>query len=129
MRSLNLVNRSKPSNAQAKAKQRGWIRYLLALSALVASFLAFTFAVSGQATVFGPKTYTRTSGPPDTFQEGFSVSDINSSFTLVVQNGDASGSRRVSSGEIVLNGAQVVRQSDFNQQAGLIQKTVMLRER
>ena len=127
MKSRSIVNRNEPADAQTKVMNKRLTRYLLVLCVLVASFMVFTFAVSGQATVFGPKTYTRTSGSPNTFQDSFSVSNINSSFTLVVQNGDAGGAKRVSSGDVSLNGVQVVGDNDFNQQAGLIRKTVSLR--
>src|SRR5262245_26554978 len=75
------------------------------ISALWLTLLLFVIAsVSGQTTVFGPKTYTRTSGPPNNFTDNFSVSNLNGVFTLVVVNGDANGGHRVSSGEIKLNG-------------------------
>ena len=128
MKSQKMVNRNKPSNAPAKVMKKYLIHCLILASAVVISFAAFTLSVSGQATVFGPKTYTRTAGPPNIFQESFTVSNTTGSFTLVVQNGDAGGGRRVSSGDISLNGVQVVRESEFNQQVGLIQKTVSLQQ-
>ena len=68
---LKMLHGSKPANAQAKVKGIHWVHYLLLLTALLASFMAFTLGVSGQATVFGPNTYTRASGPPTTFQDSF----------------------------------------------------------
>lgn len=99
----------------------------LALGLGLALLLFGDTSVVGQDTVFGPKTHTRTSGPPNAFLENFSVSNTNSSFTLTVQNGAANGNGRISSGEIVLNDAEVVRESDFNQQVALIRRTVTLR--
>ncbi len=130
MEAMRSLKQRKFADAHAEVTKRRWIRYLV-LGALTVSFMAFSLAVSGQATVFGPKTYTRTSGTPNTFQESFSVSNINSSFTLIVQNGDSSGGRiidAISSGRIILNGVEVVRPNDFNQQVELIQRTVTLRE-
>ena len=128
MKSLRIVKKYKLVSTQARVMKNRSIRYLILPSMLVASFLAFTFAVSGQSTVFGPRTYTRTPGPLDIFQENFSISNVNSGFTLVVQNGDASGNFRVSGAEILLNGVTVVKDKDFNQQGGLIQRTVSLLE-
>ncbi len=128
MKSLNLVNRNKPANTQAKVMKRRSIRYLLLSCMLVASFIAFTFGVSGQGAIFGPRTYTRTPGPLDIFQENFSVSNLNSGFTLLVQNGDASGNLRVSGAEISLNGVTVVGEKEFKQPGRLIQKPVSLLE-
>src|ERR1043165_2631593 len=113
------------SDVDTWVKQRRWALYLL-LSALVVSLLAFTVAASSQATVFGPKTYTRTSGRPNSFQENFTASNINSSFTLIVQNGDGGENR--SRGRIILNGVEVVGPNDFNQPMDSIRKPVTLLE-
>ena len=99
------------SKVDTWVKQRRWARYLL-LSALVFSLPAFTIATPNQATVFGPKTYTRTSGRPNLFQENFTASNTSSSFTLIVQNGD-NGENRSNSGRIILNGVEVVGPGDF----------------
>jgi len=104
-------------------KRRRWTRYLL-LSALVFSLPALTLAAASQATVFGPKTYTRTAGRPNSFQENFTASNISSSFTLIVQNGDG-GENRTNGGRIILNGVEVVGPNDFNQ-LDSIRKSVTL---
>lgn len=114
------------SNVDTRVKQRRWALYRL-LSALVFSLLAFTIAASSQATVFGPKTYTRTSGPPNSFQENFTASNISSSFTLIVQNGD-SGENRSNSARIILNGVEVVGPDDLNPPMDSIRKSVTLVE-
>ena len=107
-------------------KQRRWALYLL-LSALVFPLLASTTAAASQATVFGPTTYTRTSGRPNSFQENFTASNLNSSFTLIVQNGDG-GENRINSGTIILNGVQVVGPNEFNQSTDSIRKSVTILE-
>ena len=48
--------------------------------------LAHSQAV-GETTVFGPKTYTRTTAKPRPVVDSFTVSDAAADFTLVVQNG------------------------------------------
>ena len=112
------------SNANTSVTQGRWAHYLL-LSALVFSLLAFTITASGQATVFGPKTYTRTAGRPNSFQENFTASNISSSFTLIVQNGD-SGENRSNSARIILNGVEVVGPNDLNPAGDSIRKAVTL---
>lgn len=122
IKNLNL----RRSDVDTRVKQRRWALYLL-LSALVFSLLAFTIAASSQATVFGPKTYIRTSGRPNSFQENFTASNIGSSFTLIVQNGDG-GENRINSGRIILNGVEVVGPNDLNQPMDSIRKSVTILE-
>ncbi|HXQ69789.1 MAG TPA: beta-propeller fold lactonase family protein [Pyrinomonadaceae bacterium] len=95
-----------------RVKQTRWALYLL-LSTLLFSLPASTNAASNQATIFGPKTYTRTTGRPNSFQENFTATNISSSFTLIVQNGDG-GENRINSARIILNGVEVVGPSDLN---------------
>src|SRR5947209_18303815 len=76
-------------------------------------------------TGFGPKQYTRSAGPPQTFTETFQHCGT-APCQLVVVNGNADGSNRISSASISLNGAQILGPSDFNQQVGRIVKPVVL---
>src|ERR1041384_5509073 len=99
------------SDVRTWVKQRRWALYLL-FSALVFSLPASTIAAPSQAIVFGPKTYTRTSGRPISFQEKFAATNVGSSFTLIVQNGD--GENRSNGVRIILNGVEVLGPNDFN---------------
>src|SRR5262245_6305118 len=74
---------------------------------------------------FGPKQYIRDAGPPDTFTETFQY-DGTSPCQIVVVNGKADGTQRISSASISLNGQQIVGPKDFNQQIGEIVKAVVL---
>src|SRR5262249_16248962 len=74
---------------------------------------------------FGPKQYIRDAGPPDTFTETFQY-DGTFPCQIVVVNGKADGTRRISSASISLNGQQIVGPKDFNQQIGEIVKAVFL---
>lgn len=124
MKAIRNLNQRR-SNVDTWVKQRRWALYLL-LSGLVFSLPASTIAASNQAIVFGPKTYTRTSGRPNSFQENFTASNISSSFTLIVQNGD--GENRSNGVRIMLNGVEVLGPNDFNQPMDSIRKSVTLLE-
>lgn len=128
MQAVRKLDKRTPVNANSRVKEIRWIHYVVGLVALAGFLISWTLPASGQAIVFGPKTYARTAGSPNIFVESFNVANTNSSFTLIVQNGDADGNHRVSSGEVLLNGVEVVKQNDFNQQVDLIQKTVTLQE-
>lgn len=80
-------------------------------------------------TIFGPRKFVRAKGSPFTEVERFKApADVSAPFTLFVQNGDASGSNRVSSGTIKLNGVEIFSQSDFNHNVGTLQSVVTLKQ-
>lgn len=64
--------------------------------------------------LFGPKTYTRTTGQPNTYSESFSNCEPQAQYELRVQNGLAGGSQRLSSATVVLNGQTVLSPNDLN---------------
>jgi RHS repeat-associated protein len=101
-----------------------WVNRLFVLGLLISSFIVTAPSVSGHTPIFGPKTYTRTPGPPNTFQETVRVSNLLGTFTLIVDNGDASGHHRVSSGKLVLNGVEIVRESELTQGTRQIKKVI-----
>lgn len=74
---------------------------------------------------FGPKQFSRAGGAPQTFTETFQHCG-NAPCQIVVVNGSADGSRRISSASISLNGRQILGPSDFNQQVERIVKPVTL---
>jgi hypothetical protein len=77
--------------------------------------------------LFGPAEYVRTSGRPNVYSAEVVVPPwIVAPFTLEIQNGMTDGSARLSSSTIAVNGAAVVRNSDFNQQVGVIERTIAL---
>jgi hypothetical protein len=83
---------------------------------------------SGSAVqVFGPKEYVRTTGAPNQYTDTFAVPAwAVSPYTLHIQNGDPSGSNRISSATITINGTQVAGPSDFNQNVAGFDRTVTL---
>lgn len=74
---------------------------------------------------FGPVQFDRTAGPPNQFVEQFQQCGT-AGCQLVVVNGNADGSDRVSSAWIYLNGVEILGPSDFNQQTGTIITPVSL---
>jgi hypothetical protein len=87
----------------------------------------YASTAGGSIGVFGPERYDRTTGSPNEYSATFSLPvGAASPFLLIVQNGDASGTNRVSSGWVYINGTQVVGPSDFNQNVATITRTVTL---
>jgi len=98
----------------------------LLLSVLVAMLQWTGVPPAGaQTPLFGPKQYTRVSGAPQTFSETFSRCGT-AACRIVVDNGNADGTHRVSSASISLNGAQILGPADFKQQVGRIVRLVAL---
>ena len=63
--------------------------------------------------LFGPEAFFRSSGIA---LRNFNVPSMQGTFTLSLKNGDDAGNNKVSSATVKVNGATIVRQSDFNQQ-------------
>jgi hypothetical protein len=103
-----------------------------ARSAAVAALLcAFAFPALAHVTLFGPKTYTSPAGAPQTLTERFDANgrcdaSAGATYTLVIANGDANGSARVTAATISLNGTEVVTEKDFAQKPATIERAVTL---
>jgi hypothetical protein len=83
--------------------------------------------VAANTPVFGPQTYTRTTGAPNEYTTTFTAPPwIVSPFNLHIVNGDASGKNRISSATIALNGVQIAGPSDFNQNVATIDRSATL---
>jgi len=102
------------------------VHFLRALGMLLTCLFFCTPSTSAHTPVFGPKTYTRTAGSPNTFQENFPVTALQGTFTIVIQNGDAFGNRRIANGNVTLNGVDVIKENDFSRRPGKIEKTITL---
>jgi RHS repeat-associated protein len=81
--------------------------------------------VFSQTLIFGPKTYTRVNGARNVFTDTFSLSSLQGTFTLIVENGNANGGGQVMNASLTLNGVEVVTQKDF-QKTSRIEKTITL---
>lgn len=66
------------------------------------------------------RQYTRTTGAPTNTSDPFIACDPQGTFRIVVQNG--ADARRVSSGSILVNGLEVIHESDFNQNVQSIER-------
>jgi len=83
--------------------------------------------LQAQTTLFGPITYTRTAGPPNQFSDTFILpAGTTAPYTIHIVNGQADGTKRISSATIKLNGVQVAGPSDFGQNVAVIDRPVAL---
>lgn len=95
------------------------------LGVLLISILLLLFGVAPLfAQTFTPvftRQYARAAGPPVTVSDTFSACDPSGPFRLVVLNGPE-GRHRISSGSLVVNGLEVLRERDFNQRVARIER-------
>lgn len=85
----------------------------------------------GEAVVFGPQKYVRTSGPKNEYTVIVNVPAwVKSPYRMHIQNGGRDGSDRVvdaiSSAWVEVNGVQVASPSDFNQNVDALNRSVTL---
>jgi hypothetical protein len=98
------------------------------LGLLTLAIALTSYVTAADFVVFGPETFRRGSGPPETVRRTFVVRNASPSTLRVTNDG-------VSSGEIALNGAVVVGPSDFERSSSvpdpgarpLIQRGIALR--
>nr|MBA2702657.1 PKD domain-containing protein [Blastocatellia bacterium] len=78
-------------------------------------------------TVFGPRRFDRTTGPPNQYLEQFALpAGVTSPYTLHMQNGEPEGSNRISSATIKLNGVDLLTPNDLNQNIAGVDRTIVL---
>lgn len=77
-------------------------------------------SASAMTSVF-TRDYVRAAGRPTTVVDTFTACDPSGTFRLVVLNGPE-GRARISSGEILVNGREIVQERDFNQQVVRIER-------
>ena len=94
---------------------------LLVLVGMLLALMPASSIAAPMTPVFGPTTYTRMTGPPQTFTAAFNHCGIQQC-QIVVVNGNANGQNRVSSASISLNGKQIISPSVFKKQADKIVK-------
>ncbi len=74
--------------------------------------------------LLSPKTYTRTTGQPNSYTEAFSNCEPQAQYHLVILNGNSDGSQRLSSATLLLNGQEMLKPSELNQNVGQVEKPV-----
>jgi RHS repeat-associated protein len=78
-------------------------------------------------TVYGPQRFTRNNGAPLNVVQSFSIpADAVAPFNIFVDNGAPSGSNRVSTATIKLNGNTLYKSNDFNQNVPSLTQAVTL---
>ena len=78
-------------------------------------------------TVYGPQRFTRNPGAPVNVVQNFSLpADAVAPFAIQLENGSATGSNRVSSATIKLNGTTVYGPNDFDQNVSSLNGPVTL---
>jgi len=78
-------------------------------------------------TVFGPQRFTRLTGNPVNTVQTFSLpAEAIAPFGILIENGAPEGSNRVSNATIKLNGVELYKPSDFNQNVASLTKAVTL---
>ncbi len=80
---------------------------------------------SSAMTVYGPRKFIRATGKPVVVTETFSAPSATAHYNLIVLNGEK-GKNRVSSATVKINGIEILRESDFNQQVDRIERTLSL---
>src|SRR5438876_4109092 len=86
-----------------------------------------TGAAINSLTIFGPRRFDRTTGPPNQYLEQFSLPQgATSPYVLHIQNGSMDGTNRVSSATVKLNGAAVLVPGDLNQNVANVDRAVSL---
>lgn len=97
---------------------------------LLPLFLPVPAQGAGKFTAF-EKEYHREEGEPVVIEADFTVVDPRAAYILKIYNNGLSDAPRekVSASEIVLNGVQMVRPSDFNQKATFFERPVSLKEK
>lgn len=77
--------------------------------------------------VFGPESFTRTTGAPNVYTRSFTVpTEVIGPYTLHIENGQPDGRNRISSGTVSINGVEIVHPSDFNQTVAAIDRSISL---
>lgn len=100
-------------------------KFFFVLSLIAVSFFSSNLFAE-DLTVFGPQTYTRTTGASNLYIGTFDAIDIEG--RLVIRNGAEDGQHRVTSGTITVNGVKVFTTEDFKQGDYLMECPVDLTE-
>src|SRR3990172_7283543 len=105
------------------------VKRILSLIISISVVIIFQSSVHAQSpSLFGPNKYTRTTGAPNTYQDIFQACKTGAIYNLIVENGEE-GKDRLSSASLSLNGQEIVREDEFNQEIDKIEKTIYLQQK
>src|SRR3989304_5127336 len=105
------------------------VKRILSLIISISVVIIFQSSVHAQSpSLFGPNKYTRTTGAPNTYQDIFQACNTGAIYNLIVENGEE-GKDRLSSASLSLNGQEIVREDEFNQEIDKIEKTIYLQQK
>ena len=77
--------------------------------------------------VAGPTSFSRTTAAPNLYRVSFSVASyVKPPYTLHIVNGDPTGSKRIASAQVLINGVTVVLPSEFSSVTATVDKIVPL---
>jgi hypothetical protein len=100
------------------------------VTTLFTALLAMSLGVGvlqAQMVLFGPTTYTRTAGAPNQFTDTFTLpAGTTAPYTIHIVNGNADGTKRISSATIKAERQQVAGPGDFGQNVAVIDRAVTL---
>ena len=105
------------------------LSFIALFAGVLVEILLFSEVLNaGTFVAFGPQNYTRATGKPATQTENFSILNPNTSYTLHIYNGGRGNQLKgkISSAVISLNGTEVVRPNEFNQNVSHIEKPIRL---
>jgi PKD repeat protein len=91
---------------------------------LITMILWSTNLVLSTTTIYGPRTFFRSVGKPIVVTDTFSAPSATT-YNLIVFNGEK-GKNRVSSATVKINGIEILRESDFNQQIDRNERSISL---
>ena len=100
-------------------------RIVCCLSIIVSILIFSAFAYAQPFPIFGPNKYLRTTGKPNTYSDTFQACNLGAAYNLVAENGEG-GKDRLSSASVTLNGQEIIKEKELNQQVDKIEKTVTL---
>ena len=100
-------------------------RIVSCLGIIAGVFILSSLASAQSSPLFGPNKYIRTTGKPNTYSDTFQACNAEAAYNLVAENGEG-GRDRLSSASITLNGQEIIKEKEFNQQVDKIEKTVTL---
>jgi PKD repeat protein len=99
--------------------------FFICLAFVLITMFPWTFNLfSSPTTIYGPRKFTRSSAKPVVVTETFSAPNATT-YNLIVFNGEK-GKNRVSSATVKINGIEILRESDFNQQVDRIERSISL---